>query len=95
MGEMVKCPIKLAVRDRGEWIEAILCPNEPDGDKAEDAVVLGRLLASAAQMDRQLFEEWWKPFGGHLQRQMNHLLAGTPLEVTRMDVIRKKFGIDN
>jgi hypothetical protein len=50
----------LAVRDRGEWIHAVLCRNVPGGEDAADAIIVGKLLTQAARSDALLFEGWIK-----------------------------------
>jgi hypothetical protein len=77
---------RLAVRDRGEWIDAIMCIGGPGAEDGPDAVVLSKLSRSAAEKDRQAFEEWVKAMTGLMVRFAQSV---TGIKVDRVEVARK------
>lgn len=85
MSDVFDRPFRLAVRDRGEWIDAILCVNDPGSEDLPDAFVVSKLSKVAAQKDRQIFEDWVKVLTAFTNRAVQSI---TGIEVVKTEIIR-------
>lgn len=80
-------PFKLAVRNRGDWIEFIWCVNQPGAEDVPDALVVSRLRTSVVERDRQLFEDTVRMTSEWVKRATQSL---TGCEVEKMELNRPK-----
>jgi len=79
--EVETLPVKMTIRESGDYISMWYCPNEPDGEdtgvNSPQAIMIGSVRRQVCDRDRQVFEEWKRAMLAWFQRFAQSTTGGT------------------